>query len=577
MIKHCFYLNLERRKDRREHIENELNKSLILKDIYQRFDAIDGLTIHPRDIPKDLLTQNALEDVLMDTISAWGLSLTQGGLGVLLTYKNVLEKISLLDEPAITIEDDVFLREGFDDTLTEILNELPSDFDICYLGHGDTNLKKNKVSKNLSIPDGMVICLPALIISPTGAKKILENLKNIDHQIDTAIYHLHKKMNVFVCEEPIVKIKNHLSSDIQGNSNCLKKYKKQNYIISTIAYGDDANINALKFAKDLKYFGQKLLVVTNKPNYFSTMDNVIEIPYVGEKFSYNKKIICFEEGFKLADAVVYIDGDSRIYYEKFKNTYTNFFINIKPGFHSSWCWGEIVRDDNRFFTSKDVRGRIAGYGELALKICDELNIDSTKAKHFQEGILILSKENGKEKILLDTWKYFADRLDDYEDKNGINKLGVGEGNLFGLSLVKSEITINGPEVCDLLGESLKYNFWGLYKNEYIKNYPNRKLVRVSEMETITNQMVNVKFKDKLILLSYEIVKDDSGLLTLIFEWNKNNAVEFLDHEFKIGGVVYHFNSDKNNEFNFPETQEFVIEHTYDWYGERNWIEIYRHG
>jgi len=92
-IKNCFYLNLDRRPDRKEHIENELNKSLILKNLYERFSAIDGLTIHPRSLPDGLITQNALEDILSDTVSAWGLSLTQGGLGVLLSYIELFKKI----------------------------------------------------------------------------------------------------------------------------------------------------------------------------------------------------------------------------------------------------------------------------------------------------------------------------------------------------------------------------------------------------------------------------------------------------------------------------------------------------
>ncbi len=33
MIKHCFYLNLERRPDRKLFIEEQLNKSDLLKDI----------------------------------------------------------------------------------------------------------------------------------------------------------------------------------------------------------------------------------------------------------------------------------------------------------------------------------------------------------------------------------------------------------------------------------------------------------------------------------------------------------------------------------------------------------------
>jgi GR25 family glycosyltransferase involved in LPS biosynthesis len=576
MVKYCYYLNLDRRKDRKEHIENELNKSEILKSIYKKFDAVDGLTVHPRSIPTGLITQNALEDVLSDTISAWGLSLTQGGLGVLLSYVKLFEEIATLDDFAITFEDDTVLNENFDDELRKVLNELPKDFDICYLGYADMDVKKIEYSNNLSRPDGMVVCLPALVISPEGAKKILSKLKNIDHQIDTAMYHMMKTLNCFIINHKLVSIKNHFSTDIQGNNNCLKKYEKQNYIIATLAFGDDANNNARKLARDLKHFGQDILIVTNKKGFFSDLSNVKEIEYVGDKFSYNKKYICFEEGFKLKDAVVYIDSDARIYYEKYKNTYTNFFVNVSPGFHSSWNWGKIVRENSRFFNSIDVAGRVDGYGELALELCKEMNIDYESAYHFQEGIIVLSKEDGKEKILLDTWKKLAIKLDQYEEEKDVKKLGVGEGNLIGLSLVNSQITINGTEICDLLGESLKYNFWGIYREKYINNFPNRKLIRSTDSEIINEETINVKFKDKEVDLTYSIMKEDDDVMTLIFNWNRKNVVEFLDHEFRIGETVYHFNSDKSNEMNFPNKKGSIIEHTYDWFGEKEWKEIYRY-
>ena len=86
MLKYCFYINLEKRVDRKSFIESELNKSSLLKDIYRRFDAVDGSTVNPRTLETGLLTDNAIQDVLMDTITAWGLSMTQGGLGVLMSY-----------------------------------------------------------------------------------------------------------------------------------------------------------------------------------------------------------------------------------------------------------------------------------------------------------------------------------------------------------------------------------------------------------------------------------------------------------------------------------------------------------
>jgi GR25 family glycosyltransferase involved in LPS biosynthesis len=570
MIKHCYYINLEKRTDRKSFIEEQLNKSEILRDVYQRFDAVDGLTVHPRSLDKNLLTLNSVEDILLDTVSAWGLSLTQGALGVLLSYKKLFKKISTLDDIAITFEDDVIIDDEFDNKLNTILSELPKDFDLCYLGYGDINIDKSLFSESLSIPKGMVVCLPSLIISPKGAKKILDTLINIDHQIDTLLYHQHNNLNVFVSNEKIVKIKNHLGSDIQGNNNCVKNYKKQNYIFSTLAKGELANANAVKLAIDLNYFKQKILIVTDQKDLYKSLENVITVSYPDKNFSYNDKIICFKEGFKHEDAVVYIDADCRLFYENYKKCYTNFFRIVEPGFHPSWDWGLIDRPDSGFFDSTDINGRVKGYGELALKTAKDLNIPIEKAYHYQEGMLVLSKEEDKTDIFLDTWEKMANILDDYEIQNGSYRIGVGEGNIFGLAIAKSNMKIHTHDISNYLGDDIKYNFYGVYIEDYIRNFPNRKALHMSGGEFILKNNIYVDFEDKKIDLKYEIYKLDNNLCVLVFDWNLNNVVEFLDHEFKVNDIVYHFNSEKTNEFYFEQKDKIEIYHTYDWYGDKNW-------
>lgn len=570
MINHCFYINLKGREDRKNFIEEQLNKSNYLKNIYKRFEAVDGYSVHPRDVEPGLLSQNAIEDILMDTTTAWGLSLTQGGLGLLLSYINLFNVIKDLDSPAITFEDDTSIDDTFDSYLEKVINELPDDFDLCYLGYGGSEIQKDYFSENLSIPTGVVNCTPAFIISPKGALKLLELLKNIDNQIDTALYTRFRHLKVFVSNERIVKVKNSFLSDIQGDNSCIKKYQKQNYIISTIAVGNTANKNALKFAHDLNYFKQKLLIVTDNKKLYEQLSNVILIDYPDKVFSYNDKIICFEEGFKLYDCVVFMDSDTRVFYKNYKNCFTSFFIKIEPGFHPSWDWGKINRDGNGFFNSTDVPKRVKGYGELALSTCRSLGIPIEDAYHYQEGMFVLSKDNGKEQVLLDTWKKLSIILDDFELRNGSNRLGVGEGNLFGLSVAKSGIKINSHYVSNFLGENLKYNFFaGGQMNDYIKNYPDRKTVKIGDGVLIKKDSVIVKFKDKDIDLSYDIYEINDNLMMMTFSWNENNNVEFLDHEFKINDVIYHFNSEKNNELVFEKKQNTEIFHTYDWYGEKN--------
>lgn len=573
MLKYCFYINLEKRVDRKSFIESELNKSSLLKDIYKRFDAVDGSTVNPRTLETGLLTDNAIQDVLMDTITAWGLSMTQGGLGVLMSYLNLFKEISELDSPAITFEDDVEIDESFDEKLKMILSELPEDFDYCYLGYGDQKVESIPFSDNLSIPKGMITCLPSLIISPNGAKKLISKLKNIDHQIDTALYNRLREFNVYVSNDRIVRVKNKFTTDIQGNNSCKKNYKKQNYIFSTIAHGENANRNAVKLAFDLNYFNQKLLVVTDQRDLFEPLDNVIIVDYPDKVFSYNDKVICFEEGFKIEDAVVYIDSDCRIFYKNHKSCYTNLIRVIEHGFHPSWDWGIISRPSGGFFESTDVTDRVKGYGELALSLSRELNIPIDEAYHYQEGILVVSKEDDKWKVFLETWRELSEKLDEYEISNGAKRIGIGEGNIVGLSVAKSGMKINSHDVSNQLGEDIKYNFYGGFIKDYISKHPDRKTVRVSDGKLISKKTIDVQFNETLVDLSYTIFELNDNLFVLNFNWNTNNSVEFLDHEFKINDVVYHFNSEKTNELFFDKKDKLQIYHTYDWYGDKNWVPI----
>jgi hypothetical protein len=128
-------------------------------------------------------------------------------------------------------------------------------------------------------------------------------------------------------------------------------------------------------------------------------------------------------------------------------------------------------------------------------------------------------------------------------------------------------------VSNILGEDIKYNFYTPFIDDYIKNHPDRKTVKVSDGKLIKSNSTIIRFKDKEIDLSYSIFETLDNMMVLTFNWNNNNSVEFLDHEFKINDVVYHFNSDKSNELYFQKHETIEVYHTYDWYGERDWILI----
>ena len=52
----------------------------------------------------------------------------------------------------------------------------------------------------------------------------------------------------------------------------------------------------------------------------------------------------------------------------------------------------------------------------SIQTSKELNISIENAYHYQEGIIIICKDNGKEEVLLDTWKKLSFVLDEFEIK-----------------------------------------------------------------------------------------------------------------------------------------------------------------
>ncbi len=160
---------------------------------------------------------------------------------------------------------------------------------------------------------------------------------------------------------------------------------------------------------------------------------------------------------------------------------------------------------------------------MALKTCEELQIPIEDSFHYQEGIIIISKDDGKEKILIDTWKKLSSVLDDYEIKHNSPKIGRGEGNIIGLSVSKSGIKINNSDVANYIGDNLKYNFCsGGQINDYLKNYPDRKTVRIGDGKLLKSKSIDIDFRNIKVDLSYEVYQLSDNLMCLNYKWNNKN-------------------------------------------------------
>lgn len=219
-IKEAYYINLEEREDRRQHIEGEIGRSIWLKGVSKRWPAINGRYLEPSAY-LDILSQQTVLDIKSGTIEKWGTSMTYGGLGCLLTYFNLFEKIAAGNSPVLTLEDDALFAPNFDTNLEQVIKELPDDFDFCYLGYGDTQFTVTDYSDNLFIPGHHFVCWYGMIFSPKGARKLLDTLPPVSRQLDGEVSRKLHLFNAYAVKNKLVLYNDFFESNIQGYSNCV--------------------------------------------------------------------------------------------------------------------------------------------------------------------------------------------------------------------------------------------------------------------------------------------------------------------------------------------------------------------
>jgi GR25 family glycosyltransferase involved in LPS biosynthesis len=207
VINKIFLINLDRRQDRLDKFKKEALKSNIVKN-YIRYPAFDGKLLSESTI-RHIADARACENILGNKTTC-GLYLSRGAIGLALTYKKIFEDCK---SHTMLLEDDITIEEEFDEILFSALTELPSDWDILYLGwHMSNNLDIKKISENIFEMHGQVNGTQGWIINENSAKKLLKVFP-INYQIDTEIY-MHRDLKKYCVKKQIVKNYSDIS-DIQ--------------------------------------------------------------------------------------------------------------------------------------------------------------------------------------------------------------------------------------------------------------------------------------------------------------------------------------------------------------------------
>ena len=193
-----FYINLETRPDRNEHMIKLINK-LNLQDITERINAVNGSKLSDPDISQ-YVTSYGMKRI-KDKDKKYGVDLTMGAVGCALSHRGVWNNI--IDnnyKNTLILEDDVDIPDDFVDKYNKLSRDIPQDYDIVFLGYHPTSdkyLYRDKQHKLLRTEK--VFGLYGYVVSLNGARKLLEMFP-IDVQIDSVIGDYMDKLNVYLVE-----------------------------------------------------------------------------------------------------------------------------------------------------------------------------------------------------------------------------------------------------------------------------------------------------------------------------------------------------------------------------------------
>ena len=213
-----YVINLDRTPKRYEEINNELNKYNIS---HERFSAVDGYKIKIENIKTgEIFTGKELQENLKkidpslhylincpnirltyiprsisgklpDHITDY---MTAGEFGVYCSnveiWKEIVDKKT---EYALILEDDAELDDDFAEKLEQVLHSQPKDWDVTYLFLGKQKGKKfipvpnNDLLLKIDVDNKGISAAVAMLVSYTGAKKLLNYTKTFSFPIDMAL------------------------------------------------------------------------------------------------------------------------------------------------------------------------------------------------------------------------------------------------------------------------------------------------------------------------------------------------------------------------------------------------------
>jgi GR25 family glycosyltransferase involved in LPS biosynthesis len=231
MFTKILYINLDRLKDRKDHMETELKK-INWSGSVERISAVDGKKLLKDDLT-NLLDDNAINQFIdtTDRQFAPGSYMLKEAAGCALSHKKCWENIlDGSDERVLILEDDIHFDEKFNEKLKNYISNIP-DYDILYIGFHKTkgSSQHNNILKK---PDNVVFGLFGYIVNKRIAQKLL-NMFPIQGQIDSEIEKIYKNIKVFHVNEDLrIIYSNHSFNNTlieKFNNTLIEKFNNTKY------------------------------------------------------------------------------------------------------------------------------------------------------------------------------------------------------------------------------------------------------------------------------------------------------------------------------------------------------------
>jgi len=218
----AYVINLDASKDRLKKIQDGASKAGI------ELTRFPGVSIESDIVKKD--TGRALLDEgigSMIYLNQDGSLRHRGTIGCYLSHKKLLEKISAdpdAGSATLILEDDAIIPENLNDKMSSTLNNLPQDWDMCFLGKFP--LAGKKVAENilkLDQPRNLETNFGTwayLVKNSSLKERILPTFKLMVGALDHHYNYFQDVLNIYLTEPLIVDVNRNSSSNI-GSVNKL--------------------------------------------------------------------------------------------------------------------------------------------------------------------------------------------------------------------------------------------------------------------------------------------------------------------------------------------------------------------